>query len=105
MNTAAISAGLLGGATTIVARSAARRFLQARAGSRLLPGITTPQRGLAAMLLWSAAAGVLLAAADLVNEQRRRARSVDDRRRLDAPEPAVPDGPDRPGTAHVGRSR
>lgn len=62
-----VATGILGGATTMLTRSATRRVIhRRRAGARRLP-----RNGIGAMLAWAAVAGVLLALADIVNEQRK----------------------------------
>lgn len=64
-----VAAGILGGATTMLARSATRRVMhRRRTGARRLP---RNDNGIGVMLAWAAAAGVLLALADVVSEQRK----------------------------------
>jgi hypothetical protein len=62
--------GLLGAATTKASRSATRRALH-RDGSPRLPRRARRKNGLATALMWAAAAGVILAVSDLLQEQRK----------------------------------
>jgi hypothetical protein len=66
-----IAAGILGGTTTMLARRATRRAMHRRGGRPRLPRAARARQGLAVMLAWAAAAGVILALADLFIEQRR----------------------------------
>ena len=64
-----IAAGILGGTTTMLTRNAARKVMHQTAGA---PRLASRRRqGLGTMLLWAAAAGVILALADVLLEQRR----------------------------------
>ena len=74
--TAAMTSGILGGATTKLTRSATRRAMHARTGTPRLPRAAQNGHGLLMMLAWAAAAGVILAIGDVLLEQRRR--SVDE---------------------------
>lgn len=65
-----LASGTVGGATTMLVRTAARRAMHAKGGAPRLPGAARRQRGFGIMLAWAAAAGVLLAIADLLLEQR-----------------------------------
>jgi hypothetical protein len=65
-----VTAGALGGATTMLVRTATRRAMHAKGGAPRLPATVRHRRGFGAMLAWAAAAGVLLAMADLLLEQR-----------------------------------
>lgn len=67
-----VATGILGGATTMLTRSATRRVMhRRRTGARRLPRNVSRRNGIGVMLAWAAAAGVLLALADIVNEQRK----------------------------------
>lgn len=72
---AAMASGILGGATTKLTRTAARRAMHARTGAPRLPRAAQDRHGLLMMLAWAAAAGVIMAIGDVLLEQRRR--SVD----------------------------
>jgi hypothetical protein len=63
--------GVMGGATTMLARRAARGVLHDRIGRPRLPRRTQRRRGFGPMLAWAAAAGLILALADVVQEQRK----------------------------------
>lgn len=65
-----IAAGILGGTTTMLARSATRKVMQQRGATAMSPYVRRPQ-GWGTMLLWAAAAGVILALADVLVQQRR----------------------------------
>jgi len=62
----ALAAGILGGTTTMLARNATRKMMQRRARP-----MTSGAQSVGSMLLWAAAAGVILALADVVLERRR----------------------------------
>lgn len=65
-----ITSGILGGATTRVARKATRRAMHKRSGAPRLPRATRGRRGFGAVLAWAAAIGVLLALVDVLREER-----------------------------------
>lgn len=65
-----LAAGALGGATTMLMRTATRKAMHGRGGAPRLPAGMRRRRGIGAVLAWAAAAGVLLALADLLVEQR-----------------------------------
>jgi hypothetical protein len=67
-----VSMGVLGGATTMLARTATRRAMHDRDGRSKLPRSARTERGIAWMLVWAAAAGVIFAIADVLQEQRRQ---------------------------------
>lgn len=64
---------VLGGATTMVARRITRSALHDSFGESRLPERARSRRGLGMMLLWAVAAGVVLALADVLTEQRQEA--------------------------------
>lgn len=66
-----MATGALAGATTMLSRSATRRAMHEKGGAPRLPRRTRYQRGVAVMLAWAAAAGVILALADVLREQRK----------------------------------
>jgi hypothetical protein len=70
-----MTATVLGGATTMVARRVTRNALHDSFGEPRLPTRIRRQRGLGTMLLWAAAAGILLALADVLMEQRGRSET------------------------------
>jgi hypothetical protein len=70
-----VGMGVLGGATTMLARRATRRAMHHADGAPKLPLSTRRKRGLGAVLLWAAAAGVILALADVLMEQRKYTES------------------------------
>jgi hypothetical protein len=63
--------GMLGSATTILARTATRRAMHTRTGHPRLPRAARRNEGFGMMLLLAAAAGALLAVGDVLQEQRR----------------------------------
>jgi hypothetical protein len=65
-----VASAVLGGTTTMVARRVSRRAMHGRGGEPRLPRGARQQRGFGMMLLWAAAAGVILALADVMLEQR-----------------------------------
>jgi hypothetical protein len=65
-----LASGTVGGATTMLVRTAARKAMHGRDGAPRLPSGVRRQRGIGTMIAWAAAAGVLLALADLLLEQR-----------------------------------
>jgi hypothetical protein len=70
-----MTAAVLGGATTMVARRVTRSALHDTFGEPRLPARMRHQRGLGTMLLWAAAAGIILALADVLMEQRGRSET------------------------------
>jgi hypothetical protein len=62
--------GVIGGATTMLARTATRRAMHDRRGTPKLPRRARRGRGVGAVLAWAAAAGVVFALADVLQEQR-----------------------------------
>jgi hypothetical protein len=70
MSTASFGAGLVGGAATMLTRRATRRALYRRTGEPRLPPAARRREGFGAMLAWAVAAGVILALADVLLEQR-----------------------------------
>lgn len=70
--TAALTSGVLGGAATMLTRTATRKAMYAKNGAPRLPQRATQRQGMVTMLLWAAAAGVLLALADVLLKQRRQ---------------------------------
>ena len=67
-----IAAGVLGGTTTRLTRTAACRALHAKTGAPRLPQRARDRSGLLMMLAWAAAAGVILALGDVLLEQRKQ---------------------------------
>lgn len=72
MNASSLGAGLVGGAATMLTRRAARRALHRRTGEPRLPHAARNRDGFGTMLVWAVAAGVILALADVLLEQRSR---------------------------------
>jgi hypothetical protein len=66
-----ISSGVLGGATTKLARSMTRKALHDGRGRPRVPAAARQRNGVVAMLAWAAALGVFLAIADVLMEQRK----------------------------------
>jgi hypothetical protein len=64
--------GMLGAATTMLARRATRRAMHDRRGEPRLPRRTRTSDGVGTMLLLAAAAGALLALGDVLLEQRKQ---------------------------------
>lgn len=75
--TGAIASGVLGGATTKIARSLTRRALHEKSGAPRVPRRARDRQGIAVMLAWAAAVGVILALADVLLEQRRASAELD----------------------------
>ena len=73
MSTASLGAGLVGGAATMLTRRATRRALHRRTGEPRLPDATRRREGFRTMIAWAIAAGVILALADVLIEQRLHA--------------------------------
>lgn len=67
----ALGWGMIGAATTMVARRATRRAMHDRQGAPRLPRRTRKETGFGTMLLLAAAAGALLAFGDVLQEQRK----------------------------------
>lgn len=65
--------GMIGTATTMLTRRAARKAMHRKGGEPRLPRAAREKRGFGTMLLLAVAAGVLLAVADVVLEQRKHA--------------------------------
>jgi hypothetical protein len=65
-----IGSGVLGGATTKLARSMTRKALHDQRGRPRVPAAARKRNGVVAMLAWAAALGVFLAIADVMMEQR-----------------------------------
>lgn len=71
--------GMLGSATTMLARKATRRAMHRRDGEPRLPRAARNRNGFGMILLLAVAAGAVLAIADVLQEQRKhhsRARST-----------------------------
>jgi hypothetical protein len=66
-----VGMGIVGGATTMLARRAAKGALHDRLGRPRVPRNARRRRGFGPMLAWAAAAGVILAMADVFQEQRK----------------------------------
>jgi hypothetical protein len=69
--TANAAAVLLGGAATQLARTVTRRAMHDKSGAPRVPRAARRRHGVGAMLAWAAAVGVLLALADVLQEQRK----------------------------------
>lgn len=65
--------GMLGSATTMLTRRAARRAMHRRDGAPRMPRAARQNPGFGMMLLLAAAAGAMLAIADVLLEQRKSA--------------------------------
>ena len=63
--------GLIGSATTMLARTATRRAMHRRDGDPRLPRAARQSPGFGMMLLLAAAAGAMLALGDVLLEQRK----------------------------------
>jgi hypothetical protein len=75
-----IATGILGGTTTMLARSATRRAMHGKSGAPRLPQAARRRQGMGTMLVWAAAAGVILALADILIEQRRESTRPEEAR-------------------------
>lgn len=64
--------GLIGAATTKLARTATRKAMHRRSGAPRLPDATRRSNGLGMLLVLAAAAGAILALGDVVQEQRKQ---------------------------------
>lgn len=64
--------GLIGAATTKLARTATRKAMHRRSGAPRLPDATRRRNGLGMLLVLAAAAGAILALGDVVQEQRKQ---------------------------------
>lgn len=67
----ALGWGMIGAATTMLARRATRRAMHDPDGSPRLPRRARKDTGFGTMLLLAAAAGAILAFGDLLQEQRK----------------------------------
>jgi hypothetical protein len=65
-----VGLGVLGGATTMLVRRASRAALHDRRGRPMLPAGVRRQHGVRTMLMWAAVTGLILALADILQEQR-----------------------------------
>jgi hypothetical protein len=63
--------GLLGSATTMVARSVTRRAMHYRSGTPRLPRAARRNNSFTTMLVLAAAAGAMLALGDVMKEQQK----------------------------------
>lgn len=68
----ALTSGLVGGITTMLTRSAVRKAMYAKDGAPRLPRRAQQQQGIGTMLMWAVAAGIILAVADVLLDQRMR---------------------------------
>jgi hypothetical protein len=68
--------GMAGGATTMLARTATRRAMHGQSGAPRLPQAAHRNKTFGMMLLLAAAAGVMLALADVLQEQRKHVTRV-----------------------------
>ena len=64
--------GLVGSATTMLVRSATRRAMHTPEGATRLPRAAKYNRGYGTVMVLAAAAGAMLALADVLQEQRYR---------------------------------
>jgi hypothetical protein len=69
----AVGLGLIGAATTMLARTATRKAMHTRHGAARLPRAVRRSDGFGTMLLLALAAGAMLALGDVLQEQRTRA--------------------------------
>ncbi len=69
--------GMLGSATTMLARRATRRAMHRRDGQSRLPRAARKNNGFGTILLLAVAAGAMLAIADVLQEQRKHASRGD----------------------------
>jgi hypothetical protein len=67
-----VGLGLIGSATTMLVRGATRRAMHAPDGTPRWPNAARHNRGIGAMVVLAAAAGAMLALADVLREQRSR---------------------------------
>ncbi len=74
LQTAAL--GLAGTATTMLTRRAARKAMYTRTGTPRLPRAARDSDSFLAILLLAAAAGAVLAIADVLQERRKEASSA-----------------------------
>jgi hypothetical protein len=65
-----VGLGLIGSATTMLVRNATRRAMHTPEGITRLPRAAKRGRGIGTVLVLAAAAGALLALADVLQEQR-----------------------------------
>jgi hypothetical protein len=68
--------GLAGTATTMLTRRATRKAMHTRAGTPRLPRAARDNDGFVMILLLAAAAGAVLALADVLQEQRKQSSSA-----------------------------
>jgi hypothetical protein len=71
--TRTIGWGLVGAATTMLARRATRRAMHQQSGAPRLPRATRANNSFGMMLLLAASAGAMLALGDVLKEQRQHA--------------------------------
>jgi hypothetical protein len=64
--------GLIGAATTKLARTATRKVMHERSGAPRLPRAARRSSGLGMLLLLAAAAGAMLALGDILQEQGKQ---------------------------------
>jgi len=65
--------GMVASAATMAARKAARSAIHTRTGDPRLPRVAARKRGFTMILLLAVGAGVMLAIADVLQEQRKQA--------------------------------
>ena len=68
--------GMVGAATTMLARTATRRAMHSRAGIPRLPRAARRSNSFGTLLLLAAAAGALLALGDILQEQRKHVADI-----------------------------
>lgn len=73
MNVQTAAWGVVGSATTMLTRRAARKAMHRRVGAPRLPRAARHNNGLAMFLVLAAATGVMFAIADVLQEQRKHA--------------------------------
>ena len=67
-----VGLGLIGSATTMLVRRATRRAMHTPEGITRLPRATKQNHGIGSVIVLAAAAGAMLALADVLQEQRTR---------------------------------
>lgn len=64
--------GMIGAATTVVARALTRKMMHTQSGARRLPRRARKSTSFSTMVLLAAATGALLALGDVLQEQRKQ---------------------------------
>ncbi len=76
MNLQAAALGLVGSATTLLARRVTRKMMHTENGAPRLPRAARHRAGFGMFMALAAASGVMFAIADVLMEQRRRTAEV-----------------------------